>query len=61
MRFSGLSWIYAGVLEYLQHFSPDGHPSVADFVASALGEFFGGWVRPSLCVACGSPHIRRSS
>ena len=37
-------WVYAGVLEYLQHFSPGRHPSIADFVASALGAFFGGVV-----------------
>ena|SRR5713101_2167302 len=35
-RIIGFFWIYVGVLEYLQHFSP-GHPSIADFVASALG------------------------
>jgi len=40
----GLYWIYAGVLEYLQHFSPGRHPSIADFAASALGAFFGGVV-----------------
>jgi len=38
----GLFWIYAGVLEYLQHFSPGRHPSIADFAASALGTLFGG-------------------
>ena len=35
-------WVYAGVLEYLQHFSPGRHPSIADFVASALGALCGG-------------------
>jgi VanZ family protein len=30
-------WIYAGLLEYLQHFSAGRHPSIADFAASALG------------------------
>jgi VanZ family protein len=44
VRVIGLFWIYAGVLEYLQHFSPGRHPSVADFAASALGAFFGGVV-----------------
>jgi VanZ family protein len=44
VRVIGLFWIYAGVLEYLQHFSPGRHPSIADFAASALGAFFGGVV-----------------
>ena len=35
-------WVYAGVLEYLQHFSPGRHPSLEDFAASALGALFGG-------------------
>jgi VanZ family protein len=39
----GLFWIYAGVLECLQHFSPGRHPSIVDFAASALGAFFGGF------------------
>jgi len=42
VRIIGLFWIYAGILEYLQHFSPGRHPSVADFAASALGAFLGG-------------------
>ena len=42
VRIIGLFWIYAGILEYLQHFSPGRHPSIADFAASALGAFFGG-------------------
>lgn len=41
-RIIGLFWVYAGVLEYLQHLSPGRHPSIADFAASALGAFFGG-------------------
>jgi len=41
-RIIGFFWIYAGVLEYLQHFSPGRHPSIADFVASALGALCGG-------------------
>jgi VanZ family protein len=28
-------WAYAGLLEYLQHFSSGRHPSIADFAASA--------------------------
>jgi VanZ family protein len=38
----GLFWLYAGILEYLQHFSPGRHPAVLDFVASALGALCGG-------------------
>ena len=40
-RIIGLFWIYAGILEYLQHFSPGRHPSIVDFAASALGAVFG--------------------
>jgi VanZ family protein len=36
--------VYAGILEYLQHFSLDRHPSIADFAASALGALCGGLV-----------------
>ena len=35
-------WVYPGILEYLQHFSPGRHPSIADFAASALGALCGG-------------------
>ena len=35
-------WVYAGILEYLQHFSPGRHPSIVDFAASALGALCGG-------------------
>jgi VanZ family protein len=34
-------WAYAGILEYLQQFSPGRHPSILDFFASALGAFCG--------------------
>lgn len=44
VRIIGLFWIYAGILEYLQHFSPGRHPSITDFAASAFGAFFGGAV-----------------
>jgi hypothetical protein len=27
-------WVYAGILEYLQHFSPRRHPGIEDFAAS---------------------------
>ena len=42
MRIIGGFWAYAGVLEYLQHFSPGRHPSLEDFAASALGALCGG-------------------
>jgi VanZ family protein len=37
----GSFWTYAGVLEYLQHFSAGRTPAVSDFVASALGVLAG--------------------
>jgi VanZ family protein len=48
VRIIDLFWIYAGILEYLQHFSPGRHPSLADFAASALGAFSGGLTAASL-------------
>jgi VanZ family protein len=42
-------WVYAGILEYLQHFSPGRHPAIEDFVASALGALCGGLVIALLC------------
>jgi VanZ family protein len=42
MEIIGALWVYAGILEYLQHFSPGRHPSIADFAASALGALCGG-------------------
>ena len=38
----GSFWVYAGILEYLQHFSPGRHPAIGDFTASALGALCGG-------------------
>jgi VanZ family protein len=35
-------WLYAGILEYPQHFSPGRHPAIEDFAASALGALCGG-------------------
>jgi VanZ family protein len=35
-------WVYAGVLEYLQHFSPGRHAAIEDFAASAFGALCGG-------------------
>jgi VanZ family protein len=37
-------WLYAGVLEYLQNFSPGRNPALVDFGASALGALCGGVV-----------------
>jgi hypothetical protein len=34
--------MYAGVLEYIRHFSPGRHPSLGRFVGSALGALCGG-------------------
>ena len=42
MPIIGGFWVYAGVLEYLQRFSPGRHPSLGDFAASALGALCGG-------------------
>jgi VanZ family protein len=42
MQIIGSFWAYAGLLEYLQHFSSGRHPSIADFTASALGALCGG-------------------
>jgi VanZ family protein len=38
----GLLSLYAGVLEYIQHFSPGRHPSLVDFATSAAGALCGG-------------------
>jgi len=42
IRVIGYLWLYAGVLEYLQHFSAGRHPAVEDFAASAAGVLCGG-------------------
>jgi hypothetical protein len=34
--------VYAGIREYLRHFSPGRHPAIEDFAASALGVLCGG-------------------
>jgi VanZ family protein len=41
-RIIGCFWAYAGMLEYLQHFSPGRHPALEDFAVSALGALCGG-------------------
>jgi VanZ family protein len=52
----GRFWAYAGVLEYLQHFSPGRHPPLEDFAASALGALCGGL---AVALLWRSPAIRR--
>ncbi len=42
VRVIGCFWVYAAILEYLQHFSPGRHPAFEDFAASALGALCGG-------------------
>jgi len=42
MQIIGGFWVYAAILEYLQHFSPGRHPAIGDFTASALGALCGG-------------------
>jgi VanZ family protein len=49
MQIIGGFWVYAGILEYLQHFSPGRHPAIGDFAASALGALCGGLVIALLC------------
>jgi VanZ family protein len=41
-RIIGCFWLYAGVLEYLQNFSPGRNPALVDFAASAIGAVCGG-------------------
>ena len=38
----GFFWLYAAILEYLQHFSPGRNPALLDFAASAMGALIGG-------------------
>ena len=42
VRIIGCFWLYAGILEYLQNFSPGRNPAFVDFGASALGALCGG-------------------
>jgi VanZ family protein len=42
VRVIGCFWLYAGVLEYLQNFSPGRNPALVDFAASAIGALCGG-------------------
>jgi hypothetical protein len=61
VRIIGLFWIYAGILEYLQHFSPGRHPSIVDFAASGPAPCSAGSLGPSSRVIWGKAHIRTSS
>jgi len=42
VRVIGSLWVYAGILEYLQQFSPGQNPALVDFAASAFGALCGG-------------------
>jgi hypothetical protein len=42
LQIIGGLWVYAAILEYLQRFSPGRNPTIADFVASAIGAVCGG-------------------
>jgi hypothetical protein len=55
VRIISLFWIYAGALEYLPHFSPGRHPSIANFAASA---FSGGLAAVFLVRRLWGAHIR---
>jgi VanZ family protein len=55
VRVIGSLWVYAAILEYLQHFSPGRNPAVVDFAASALGVLCRrGRCRAPLALALGS-------
>jgi VanZ family protein len=53
VRIIGGLCVYAGILEYVRHFSPGRHPSLGKFAGSALGALCCGlavallWLRPS--------------
>jgi hypothetical protein len=55
VRIVGSFWIYAGILEDLQHFSPRRQPSVADSRHRSFAAPFGGLMAASLarCVLNG--------
>ena len=44
MPIIGGLWVYAGVLEFLQRFSPGRYPSIRALIGSALGALCGGLV-----------------
>jgi VanZ family protein len=47
-RIVGSYRVYAGILEFLQHFSPGRHPSISDVAVSAIEAFFGGFAAAPL-------------
>lgn len=49
VRVIGCLWLYAGILEYLQNFSPGRHATVQDFAISAVGALCGGIAVVLLC------------
>ena len=61
VRVIGCFWVYAGILEYLQHFSPGRNPAVVDFAASAFGALCGGLAVPLLWRWRSAPLGRRDN
>jgi VanZ family protein len=67
VRIIGCFWLYAGILEYLQNFSPGRNPAFVDFAASALGALCGGiavvllwrWLSARYCQDNGMAEERR--
>jgi VanZ family protein len=55
VRIIGCFWLYAGILEYLQNFSPGRHPALWDLAASALGALCGGVAVLFLWRYCSAP------
>ena len=59
-RIIGCFWLYAGILEYLQNFSPGRNPALVDFAASAFGALCGGVAVLLLCRYRSAPVGRRT-
>src|SRR6266481_6248166 len=60
VRIIGSFWLYAGVLEYLQHFSPGRHRQSPILRRRRSERCSEGSPCPYSCVACGQAHIRTS-
>jgi VanZ family protein len=64
IRVIGCLWLYAGILEYLQHLSPGRHPTVEDFAASAAGALCGGivssWSGDTTLLSCVDGALHRA-
>jgi VanZ family protein len=60
LQIVGGFWVYAAMLEYLQHFSPGRHPAIEDFALSAAGALCGGLAVTLFCrrFSGGSPVAR---